>query len=160
LEEREAAAYDEEAVRKAAENRGIPATAGGAASALRNWPIQLKLVPATASWLRGADILLCADCCAYAYGGLHADFLNGKKLLVGCPKLDEPDYREKLAAIFSANNIASLTILRMEVPCCAGIVRAAQEAAQMAAQKPFASGASGRVVVLSIEGRVLREESL
>jgi ferredoxin len=156
IEEREAAAYQDAAAKPdppAAQNEAED-DSSGQQSALRNWPVQLRLVSASASWLRGADLLLCADCCAYASGGFHHGFLRGKKLLIGCPKLDEPDYREKLKAVFATNGIRSLTILRMEVPCCAGIVRAAQEALEAAAPAlPW------RVVVLSIDGRILREES-
>lgn len=146
LEEREASAYDEEAVRAHAAAYAAPF------SPLQNWPVQLQLVPPAAPWLRGADLLLSADCCAYAYpcGGLA----RGKKLLIGCPKLDNADYRDKLAAIFAAA-VKSLTILRMEVPCCAGLVWAAQEARAAAAP-----ALPCRVLTFSIEGRLLKDERL
>ena len=142
--EREAPAYDEAAVlkakaEKAAAHMGCPGTrlkgrtpeaptAGRCPSQLRQWPVQIKLVPVNAPWFDGADVLVAADCTAYAYGDFHRDFLQGKILLVGCPKLDEGDYSEKLTQIFGANSIRSVTVLRMEVPCCGGLERAVKTA--------------------------------
>ena len=141
---REAPAYDEAAVlkakaEKAAAHMGCPGTraqgrtpeapvAGHCPSQLRQWPVQIKLVPITAPWFDGADVLVAADCTAYAYGDFHRDLLRGKILLVGCPKLDEGDYAEKLTGIFSANQIRSVTVARMEVPCCGGLERAVKTA--------------------------------
>jgi Pyruvate/2-oxoacid:ferredoxin oxidoreductase delta subunit len=97
-------------------------------STLTQWPVQLKLVPPTAPWLAGADLLLAADCVPFAYASFHADFLAGKKLLIGCPKLDDNQaYAARLAEIFSGNEIRSVTVVRMEVPCCGGISWAARE---------------------------------
>ena len=142
--EREAPAYDEAAVlkakaEKAAAHMGCPGTrmkgrtpeaptAGRCPSQLRQWPVQIKLVPVNAPWFDGADVLVAADCTAYAYGDFHRDFLQGKILLVGCPKLDEGDYSEKLTNIFASNAIRSVTVVRMEVPCCGGLERAVKTA--------------------------------
>ena len=142
--EREAPAYDEAAVlrakaEKAGAHMGCPGTRlqgrtpeapteGHCPSQLRQWPVQIKLVPVTAPWFRDSDVLVAADCTAYAYGDFHRDFLRGKILLVGCPKLDAVDYSEKLTQIFGANSIRSVTVLRMEVPCCGGLERAVKTA--------------------------------
>ena len=142
--EREAPAYDEAAVlrakaEKAGAHMGCPGsrlqgrtpeapTEGHCPSQLRQWPVQIKLVPVTAPWFRDSDVLVAADCTAYAYGDFHRDFLRGKILLVGCPKLDAVDYSEKLTQIFGANSIRSVTVLRMEVPCCGGLERAVKTA--------------------------------
>lgn len=142
--EREAPAYDEAAVLKAKEEKaaahmGCPGTRiqgrvpeapteGHCPSQLRQWPVQIKLVPITAPWFEGSDVLVAADCTAYTYGDFHRDFLRGKTLLVGCPKLDAVDYAEKLTQIFGANSIRSVTVLRMEVPCCGGLERSVKTA--------------------------------
>ena len=142
--EREAPAYDEAAVlrakaEKAGAHMGCPGsrlqgrtpeapTEGHCPSQLRQWPVQIKLVPVTAPWFRDSDVLVAADCTAYAYGDFHRDFLQGKILLVSCPKLDAVDYSEKLTQIFGANSIRSVTVLRMEVPCCGGLERAVKTA--------------------------------
>ena len=142
--ERETPAYDEAAVlrakaEKAGAHMGCPGsrlqgrtpeapTEGHCPSQLRQWPVQIKLVPVTAPWFRDSDVLVAADCTAYAYGDFHRDFLQGKILLVGCPKLDAVDYSEKLTQIFGANSIRSVTVLRMEVPCCGGLERAVKTA--------------------------------
>ena len=99
-------------------------------SALRQWPVQLKLVPVNAPYWADADILLSADCVAHAYGGFHEELLAGRRLIVACPKLDHSteDYVEKLAEILGSNSVKSLTVAYMEVPCCQGIVRIAEEA--------------------------------
>ena len=128
FETREAPAYDEAAVLKAKAEKAA-AQGGHCPSQLRQWPVQLKLVPVQAPWFDGADVLVAADCTAYAYGDFHRDFLRGKVLLIACPKLDSVDYSEKLTAIFRENNIQSVTVLRMEVPCCGGLQRAAETAA-------------------------------
>ena len=142
--EREAPAYDEAAVlkakaEKAASHTGCPGLRlqnrqpqapgeGRCPSQLQQWPVQIKLVPVQAPWFESADVLVAADCTAYAYGDFHRDFLRGKTLLVGCPKLDEVDYSEKLTKIFAANSIRSVSVLRMEVPCCGGLERAVKTA--------------------------------
>lgn len=147
FEEREAPAYDHAAVlaSKVPEAAPLPCgcpgsmaraiskeermgTAGEIPGELRQWPVQLKLVPTSAPWLDGADILVAADCTAFAYGAFHRDFIRGHVVLVGCPKLDEGDYTEKLAEIFAGNDVKSVTVARMEVPCCGGLQRAAEAA--------------------------------
>jgi len=123
--EREAAAYDEAAV-KAKSTR--PAPARPAETQLRQWPVQIKLMPPNAPYLNGADLLVAADCAAYAYGDFHNGFMNGRITVIGCPKLDEGDYSEKLTAVLKMNDIKSVTVARMEVPCCGGIVNAVKTA--------------------------------
>lgn len=117
--EREAAAYDEAAV--LANQKKAP---------LQQWPVQIKLVPTQAPYFEGAKLLIAADCTAYAYANFHEDFIKGKIVLVGCPKLDAVDYSEKLEEIIRNNNITSVTIVRMEVPCCGGLEMAAKKALQ------------------------------
>ncbi|MGM9619187.1 MAG: ATP-binding protein [Oscillospiraceae bacterium] len=123
---------------------------GSIPSQLRQWPVQLKLVPVSAPYFDGADLLVAADCAAYACGSFHRDFMQGKVTLIGCPKLDEGDYADKLTEILRHNAVRSLTVVRMEVPCCGGIQRAAQQALRQSGKAvPFA------VKVLSTDGRVL-----
>lgn len=122
----------------------------GPQSELSQWPVQIKLVPVNAPCFDGADLLVAADCAAYAYASFHRDFIRGKVTIIGCPKLDEGDYAEKLTAIISQNDIRSLTVVRMEVPCCGGLSHAATEALK----------ASGKfipwqVVTISTDGRKL-----
>jgi Pyruvate/2-oxoacid:ferredoxin oxidoreductase delta subunit len=106
----------------------LPAAPRQGGSTLSHWPVQLTLVPPHAPWLRGADLLLAADCVPFAYAAFHADFLAGKKLLIGCPKLDDNQaYAAKLAAICTQADLASITVVRMEVPCCGGIAWAARQ---------------------------------
>ena len=122
--EREAAAYDAQAVAANRRAQGAPRSARGshiAAGRLHNWPVQLKLAPVNAPYFDNADLLIAADCTAYAYGGFHADFIAGRIALIACPKLDGTDYSEKLAQIFVENRIRSITVTRMTVPCCCGI---------------------------------------
>lgn len=120
FEEREAAAYDEAAVQA-----NMAAKHG---SQLRQWPVQIKLAPVNAPYFDGADLLISADCAAYACGDLHRRFMKDKVTLIGCPKLDMVDYSEKLTEIISSNDIRSITVARMEVPCCGGIEYAARQA--------------------------------
>ena len=117
--EREAAPYDEAAVK-----------AKLGASQLQNFPVQLKLAPMSAPYFSGANLLVAADCTAFAYARFHQDFLRGKVCLVGCPKLDGVDYSEKLTRILQNNEINSVTVLRMEVPCCGGLEFAVKKALQ------------------------------
>ena len=119
-------------------------------SRLSQWPVQIKLVPVHAPYFDGAHLLIAADCTAYAYGNIHEEFIKGRVTLIGCPKLDEGDYADKLTAIISNNNIRSVTVLRMEVPCCGGIENAAKRAIQ-------ASGKfiPWRVVTVSTDGRLM-----
>ena len=121
-----------------------------AVSQLRNWPVQIKLAPVNAPYFDGAKLLIAADCTAYAYADFHQEFIRGKVALVGCPKLDDVDYSEKLTEIIRNNDIQSVTIVRMEVPCCGGLEMAAKKALQ----------ASGKfipwqVVTISIDGKIL-----
>ena len=109
-------------------NTSSAAPAAGMDSCLSQWPVQIKLVPVNAPYFDGAKLLVAADCTAYAYGNFHNEFIRNHITLIGCPKLDEGDYTEKLAAIITNNDIKSLTVARMEVPCCGGIEHAAREA--------------------------------
>ncbi len=97
-------------------------------SRLMQWPVQIKLVPVNAPYFKGADLLIAADCTAYAYAGFHEEFMKNRITVIGCPKLDDVDYSEKLAEIFKQNDIRSITVIRMIVPCCGGIVNAVKEA--------------------------------
>lgn len=144
--EREAAAYDVEAVKQ---NQKKQEEGKTLASGLRQWPVQIQLAPVNAPYFDGADLLIAADCSAYAYGNFHEEFIKGKITLIGCPKLDSVDYSEKLTEIIRQNEIKSLTIVRMEVPCCGGIEHAAAEALK----------ASGKfipwqVVTISTDGKI------
>ena len=180
FEEREAPAYDEAAVKKSRETKKEtdeprhmpheggcpgsrvmqlkiaqaevpgPVTFAKPVSRLGQWPCQIRLVPVSAPFFKGAKLLVAADCTAYAYAGMHEDFMRGKVTLIGCPKLDPVDYTEKLTAILRENDIQSLTIVRMEVPCCGGLQRAAENALKK----------SGRfipwqVVTISRDGKIL-----
>ncbi len=156
LVEREAVAYDEAAVKRHMEekhakaqlpcgcpgtmsrrierateaHREAPAAAEERPSRLSQWPVQIKLAPVNAPYFDGAKLLVAADCTAYAYADFHERFIKGHVTLVGCPKLDAVDYAEKLAAILSANDIKSVTVVRMEVPCCGGLENAVKTALQ------------------------------
>ena len=190
--EREAAAYDEEAVKQAKRDRLTAeavravqaakkpdakapdrlacgcagtqvrtlaqASSGQNAPAqpgrLQNWPVQLQLVPVRAPYFDGCDLLIAADCTAYAYGNFHADFIRGRVTLIGCPKLDTADYEEKLTAILTENDVRSVMLTRMEVPCCGGLEYAARQAiAHSGRALPL------RVVTISAEGRILQEQT-
>jgi len=178
--EREAAAYDEAAVRANQTAKATDSHSGGTlpcgcpgtqskriareastdaeparheaceVSQLSQWPVQIKLVPINAPYFTGAKLLIAADCTAYAYAGFHKRFIRGHVTLVGCPKLDSVDYSEKLTEILKNNDIKSVTVVRMEVPCCGGLEQAAKTALQ----------ASGKfipwqVVTISTDGRIL-----
>ena len=114
------------------------------------WPVQIKLAPVNAPYFSGANLLIAADCTAYAYGNFHHDFMRNRITLIGCPKLDEGDYAEKLTAIIANNDIKSVTVVRMEVPCCGGIENAVKRAL-MASGKflPW------QVITVSTDGRIL-----
>ncbi len=119
-------------------------------SELMQWPVQIKLLPVQAPFYENANLLIAADCTAYAYAAFHRDFIKNHITLVGCPKLDEGDYTEKLTAIISQNNIKSLTIVRMEVPCCGGLERAATDALKASGKfLPW------RIIVISRDGEIL-----
>ena len=118
-------------------------------SQLGQWPCQIKLAPVNAPYFNGAKLLIAADCTAYAYANLHQDFMRGKITLIGCPKLDEVDYSEKLTEIIKQNDIQSVTIVRMEVPCCGGLELAAKKALQNSGKFiPW------QVVTISIDGKI------
>lgn len=168
FEEREAPAYDEAAVLRAKEAKqaaGCPgarsqtlrrqtvegsAPAAPRASRLSQWPVQIKLAPVRAPYFDGADLLIAADCAAYAFGDFHNTFIKNRVTLIGCPKLDEGDYTKKLTEIIAGNDIKSVTVVRMEVPCCGGLKNAVERALQ----------ASGKfipwqVAVLSTDGSTI-----
>ena len=134
FEEREAMAYDEAAVKltqqKKQAEKNFNEAAGVMKSQLSQWPVQIKLVPVNAPYFDGAKLLVAADCTAYAYANFHKDFIRNHITLIGCPKLDAVDYAEKLTQIIAANNIKSVTVVRMEVPCCGGIENAVKRALQ------------------------------
>ncbi len=163
--EREAAAFDEAAVKANQAPGGCPGSqskriereapddlmaTARIASALNQWPVQIKLVPVHAPYFENANLLIAADCTAYAYGNFHRDFIRNRVTLIGCPKLDEGDYTEKLTEIIRSNEIKSVTVVRMEVPCCGGIERAVKQAL-MASGKflPW------QVVTVTTDGRIL-----
>ena len=174
--EREAAAYDEQAVLENKQKKmrqqgmrlpgGCPGTrmrtlrheepSGAEAvpavvpSRLSQWPVQIKLVPVNAPFFEGAKLLIAADCTAYAYAAFHERFIRGHITLVGCPKLDSVDYSEKLTEIIRNNDIQSVTVVRMEVPCCGGLEHAAKTALQNSGKFiPW------QVVTISTDGRIL-----
>ena len=139
--EREAAAYDEAAVIK---NQ----------RPLQQWPVQIKLVPTSAPYFDGAKLLIAADCTAYAYANFHEDFMKGKIVLVGCPKLDSIDYSEKLEEIIRSNNITEVTIVRMEVPCCGGLEMAVKKALQNSGKFiPW------QVATISVDGKFCKQKT-
>ena len=161
FEEREAAAYDEAAVkaRMVREARDNPVSTESLSteknlsmeSRLTQWPVQIKLAPVQAPYFKDARLLIAADCTAFAYGNFHNDFIAGRITLIGCPKLDMVDYSEKLTEIIRLNDIKDVTIVRMEVPCCGGIENAAKRALQ----------ASGKfipwqVVTVGTDGTLIR----
>ncbi len=154
--EREAAAYDEKAVKAHKEARAAASVSSGTSetsgpeSQLSQWPVQIKLAPVKAPYFEGAKILVAADCTAFAYGNFHNDFIRGKITLVGCPKLDSVDYSEKLTEILRQNAIKSVTVVRMEVPCCGGLENAVKKAL-MASGKMI----PWQVVTISIDGKIL-----
>jgi len=174
FEEREAPAYDEAAVKQSKGEAcapdlpcGCPGTQSKRIvhlekreakpvcvdenlSRLSQWPVQIKLAPVNAPYFTGANLLIAADCTAYAYGDFHKRFIQNKITLIGCPKLDEGDYSEKLTAIIKNNDIKSLTVVRMEVPCCGGIENAVKRALQNSGKMiPW------QVVTISTDGRIL-----
>lgn len=151
FEEREAPAYDEKAVQQAKrQSQTVQESSVPVMSQLRQWPCQIKLLPVQAPLYDGAKLLVAADCTAYAYANMHEDFMKGKITLIGCPKLDSVDYSEKLTEIIKNNDIKSVSIVRMEVPCCGGLQRAAENALK----------ASGKfipwqVVTISRDGKII-----
>lgn len=184
IEKREAAPFDEEAVKKQMEKQShvpeqehlacgcpgtharaierqaeaapaaAPAAAGPApaVSQLRQWPCQIRLVPVNAPYFDQAHLLVAADCTAYAYAGIHQDFMRNKVTLIGCPKLDNFNYAEKLTEILKAHELKSITVLRMEVPCCGGIAGAVKQALVNSGKMiPW------RIVTISTNGNIVEE---
>lgn len=170
FEEREAPAYDESAVKAAKEKKSqshscsCPGTrsrslgregqyqqkAQSIPSQLMQWPCQIKLVPVNAPYFDNADLLIAADCVAYAYGGFHQDFMRNRITLIGCPKLDDVDYSEKLTQIIALNNIRSVKVVRMEVPCCGGLENAVKRALMNSGKFiPW------QVVTVSTDGKII-----
>ncbi len=146
--EREAAEYDEAAVKAKME---VDRTQESVASysMLQQWPVQIKLLPLTAPYYENANLLIAADCTAYAYARFHEDFIRNHITVIGCPKLDEGDYTEKLCEIIRRNKIKSIKIVRMEVPCCGGLERAAVEALKNSGKMiPW------QVVTISCDGKI------
>jgi NAD-dependent dihydropyrimidine dehydrogenase PreA subunit len=176
--EREAAAYDAAAVEKNTQtkNQQAPNLACGCPgtnmkkfvreqraevqplgeipqSQLGQWPVQIKLVPVNAPYFNNAALLVAADCAAYAYANFHAEFMKNRITIIGCPKLDDADYTEKLAAILKTNDVKSLAVARMEVPCCAGIANAAVDALKQSGKMiPW------RIITISTDGAVIKDE--
>ena len=176
FEEREAPAYNEEAVLAAKQQKeqkplpcGCPGTQAKEIkrescecsvskvemiSRLTQWPVQIKLVPVQAPYFADANLLIAADCTAYAYGNFHNEFIRDHITLVGCPKLDDVDYTNKLTEIIKNNDIQSVTVVRMEVPCCGGIEQAAKRAIQFSGKViPW------RVVVITTDGKIRKQEN-
>jgi Fe-S-cluster-containing hydrogenase component 2 len=178
FEEREAAAYDEEAVKANMEAKrmaeslpcGCPGSSARAIertfsdisnvkgrassieSRLSQWPVQIKLVPVNAPYFQNANLLISADCAAYAHGDFHNEFIKNRIVLIGCPKLDQGSYAEKLTAIIKENNIKSVTVVRMEVPCCGGLENAVKEALKNSGKMiPW------QIVTIAADGMVLEE---
>lgn len=148
FEEREAPAYNEKAVLAAKKQGGCPGSAsrkithmdaqadcGEVPGRLENFPVQIKLLPTFSSFYEDADLLIAADCTAFAYGDFHNRFIKGRTTLIGCPKLDEVNYAEKLTEIFKNNSIRSVTLVRMQVPCCGGLTRAVQIAMEQSGKE-------------------------
>ena len=156
--EREALAYDEAAVKanmaKKKTSVSVSTLKAGSAdrhgSRVSNWPVQLKLTPVKSKYFDGAHLLIAADCTAYAYGSFHEDFIDGRTLLIGCPKLDAVDYAEKLGEILYANDVRSVTLVRMQVPCCGGLELAAKRAIAASSKDIPLS-----VVTVASDGRLL-----
>ena len=150
FEEREAPAYNEAAV-LAAKKEKQPAASVRVESQLNNFPVQIKLAPVNAPYFDGADLLIAADCTAFSYGNFHNDFMKNRITLIGCPKLDSVNYAEKLAQIFQYNDIKSITVTRMTVPCCGGLPFAVKNALAMSGKDiPL------HVVTISPNGEIIR----
>lgn len=172
--EREAAPYDEAAVKLAQNMKKLMAgggcagaaskelqpdtvaesnsTAGPVPNQLRNWPVQIRLAPVQAPYFEDADLLIAADCTAFAYGDFHDKFMKGKVTLVGCPKLDPVDYSEKLTEILKNNNIKSVTLVRMQVPCCGGL-----QAATANAIKASGKSIPAKMAIIANNGEIVHE---
>ena len=173
FEQREAAEFDEAAVKanmessqpktlacgcpghnakaiKRGENEAAQGKPANIETHLNQWPVQISLVPVNAPYFENANLLVAADCAAYAYGNFHAEYMKNRITIIGCPKLDEVDYSEKLTAILKQNSLKSVTVVRMEVPCCGGIENAVKTALQNCGKLiPW------QVVTISTDGRIL-----
>jgi NAD-dependent dihydropyrimidine dehydrogenase PreA subunit len=160
FEEREAPAYNEAAVlaakkaKEAEQPSGCPGSScrnvQSKATELRNFPVQIKLLPPNAPYFDGADLLIAADCTAYSYGNFHNDFMKNRVTLIGCPKLDAVDYSEKLTQVFKYNDIRSITVTRMTVPCCGGLSYAVKTAIENSGKDiPL------HIVTISPDGRII-----
>ena len=168
FEIREAPAYNEAAVlaAKKAKEAPLPCGCPGSScqtiqahedapdahvpSCLSNFPVQIQLAPVSSPWFDGADLLIAADCTAYAYGNFHQDFIHGRVTLIGCPKLDQVQYATKLAAIFTSNDVRSITLTRMTVPCCGGLAYAVKTAIELSGKDiPL------RIVTISPDGKTI-----
>ena len=146
--EREAAAYNEAAVMAAKQVKKMPE--GNAPGCLQNFPVQIKLAPVNAPYFAGADLLIAADCTAFAYGNFHRDFISGRVTLIGCPKLDGVNYAEKLSRILTENEIKSITVTRMTVPCCGGVPFAVKNALERSGKEiPL------QVVTITSDGKIV-----
>ena len=172
FEMREAPAYNEAAVLAAKQAKASPCSqksvsgcpgsacqtihadaqpsAGHVPSCLGNFPVQIQLAPVNSPWYDGADLLIAADCTAYAYGNFHQDFIRNRVTLIGCPKLDNTQYATKLAAIFTMNDIRSITLTRMTVPCCGGLAYAVQTALEMCGKD-----ISLHIVTIAPDGKII-----
>lgn len=177
FEEREAPAYDEAAVKREKKKQekseqGCPGKrivtmksrahtarqnekADAPISRLSQWPVQIRLVPTNAPYLKGANLLIAADCCAYAFGNFHAQFMEDRITLIGCPKLDDVEYADKLTEILTENEVKSITVVKMEVPCCTGMERAA-ESARMRSKRRIPL----QVVTIGIDGEIKNNKTV
>jgi ferredoxin len=168
IEEREAAAFDEEAVKShlaakkppqpeklacGCPGHTVQSIKESKGSMLRQWPCQIRLVPVNASFFDNAALLVSADCCAYAYANLHHDFMKDKVTLIGCPKLDDYNYTEKLTEIIKTHNIRSINVVHMEVPCCGGLVKAVTDALAKSGKNIHL-----HVVTISTGGDIISEQ--
>lgn len=154
FEEREAPAYNEAAVlaakRKKVAEQSAQWESSASESQLGQWPCQIKLAPVNAPYFQEAELLIAADCTAFAYANIHNDYMKGKITLIGCPKLDAVDYSEKLTEIIRNNSIQSVTVLRMQVPCCGGMEMAVRRAVENSGKEiPV------QVVTVSIDGKII-----
>lgn len=150
FEEREAASYDETAVKVRMEELGRKLPTNTPKSQLSQWPVQIKLAPVNASYFHQANLLIAADCSAFAYGNFHNHFIKNHITLIGCPKLDAVDYSEKLTEILIHNQIKSISVVRMEVPCCGGLEWAVKTALEQSKKEiPW------RTVIVSVDGKLV-----
>lgn len=138
------------AIERKADNSSCAESKMRQASQLRNWPVQIKLAPVNAEYFDDANLLIAADCTAYTYGNFHNDFIRNRVVLMGCPMLDQTDYIEKLTHIIAANNIKSVTVVRMQVPCCGGVEHAVKTALQNSGKFiPW------QIVTISVDGEIV-----